>query len=1120
MTTLTRFLSDFNSGAIQRSSSYVSRIDRRSLDIFKQGKDNVYLFAVVKGTYSYDTNIIYDLTDDRIIDTSCSCPVAYDCKHAVALARLFYNEYRDSYLREYNNKLLSGMQKNAILNYQEVENWLSEFKKYLEKTTQKPIVSTNNHIIYYLDQIENMSKLTVEVIKGRLNKNGTLGSISKYTDYPNIISQRLALSEEQRVLFSMLYQHSQMLFNINSYFYQSYLNITGLSFESFKTFIQSGDVYWKLKSDAPLNWSDQEYHLDMSWQKNAEMNTEKLDLSFISGSHRFHLGEYPNLLILAVEPLCYIDIDKNQVGRLNSQYPIELLNHFQQMPEIPVTFLDEFEQLIQKSAVTAKLPKPKSVQEMKVIKGDPQPVLRFGALPNILDQPNFADNPVAEIEFVYPAGIVKLGASNESFVVEFDGSLVRQQRNFVQEQQAIQRLEMLMPSLKWLKDIVKKPDPRVSSKILASFASAKISDWIQQLMPTNQFEIMGWTVEHTEESPFNFQYVNHVNVSLNDAEGQQDWFEVGATVQDSDGNQYDLLEALSTMMRMYPLMFFPSMFDHLDDNKIFIVPTEVGKPDLAISVKDIRPIVSNLYGILQQGERGIDRYDAHQLVELEHRLGMQWQISNRLQSFVDKFKQEYQQQLPTPVGFQGELRPYQQQGLGWLQFLRATEHGGILADDMGLGKTAQTLAHLLMEKQAGYLEGKPALIVAPTSLMHNWYKEAEKFTPDLKVLVLQGQKRHALFEEILQSDVILTTYPLLARDEEKLNQYEYHQLILDEAQNIKNPQAKAAQVVRQLKADHRLCLTGTPMENHLGELWSLFYFLMPGFLYSQEIFNKKYRYPIEKNAEMHLKEKLVGRIKPFILRRLKTEVAKELPEKTTIEVNIDMNSQQSKLYEAVRATMQKTIRELVKEKGFNRSQIHILDALLKLRQVCCDPRLLKLDNVKTENIHSAKLEHLMEMIVPMVEEGRKILIFSQFTAMLTLIEEQLKNASINYVKLTGQTKKREEVITKFQEGNAPIFLISLKAGGVGLNLTAADTVIHYDPWWNPAVEDQASDRAWRIGQDKPVFVYKLVTNQSIEEKIIDLQKNKAALAQSILSTDNEGEVKLTENDMMKLFEKF
>ena len=497
---------------------------------------------------------------------------------------------------------------------------------------------------------------------------------------------------------------------------------------------------------------------------------------------------------------------------------------------------------------------------------------------------------------------------------------------------------------------------------------------------------------------------------------------------------------------------------------------------------------------------------------------MPWQSNDRLKIFADRLQQSYQNQLPTPRGFQGELRPYQQQGLAWLQFLRETEHGGILADDMGLGKTAQTLAHLLLEKQAGRLEQHPVLIIAPTSLMHNWRKEAEKFTPELTVLVLQGSDRIEHFKNIQNVDIVLSTYPLLGRDEELLLAHQYHLLILDEAQNIKNPRSKAAQVVRQIQAKHRLCLTGTPIENHLGELWSLFHFLMPGFLYSQEVFNKKYRNPIEKHADVNLKNKLVSRIKPFMLRRLKTEVAKELPEKTTIEVNIDMNEQQSKLYEAVRATMQKNIRELIAVKGFNRSQIQILSALLKLRQVCCHPSLLDLDHIKNQNVESAKLDHLLEMVQDMVEEGRKILIFSQFTSMLQIIEDQLNTLKIKNVKLTGKTKKRDEVITAFQVGDIPIFLISLKAGGVGLNLTAADTVIHFDPWWNPAAEDQASDRAWRIGQDKPVFVYKLITTQSIEEKILALQRNKANLTKSILIIDHENDVKLTENDVLSLLD--
>ena len=605
------------------------------------------------------------------------------------------------------------------------------------------------------------------------------------------------------------------------------------------------------------------------------------------------------------------------------------------------------------------------------------------------------------------------------------------------------------------------------------------------------------------------------------------WFEVGATISDSDGHRYDLLNIVAYFLEQYPYLMHPDIEQLFDKDHLFAINVGQAHPALAVAFKDILPILQNLTHLLSQNERKIDRYDAQALFDLEHTLGMAWQMPEKLKTFSEKLKAGYQSSLPTPQGFIGELRPYQQQGLAWLQFLAQTEHGGILADDMGLGKTAQTLAHILMEKQAGQLTERPVLIVAPTSLMHNWQKETEKFTPDLSVLLLHGANRHDDFDKIKQHDIVLTTYPLVVRDKEILKNHQFHQIILDEAQNIKNPHSKSAQVLRSLTAKHRLCLTGTPMENHLGELWSLFYFLMPGFLGSQDVFNKHYRHPIEKKGDNRKRERLVNRIKPFMLRRLKTDVAKELPPKTTIEVNIDMNDEQSKLYEAVRATMQDSIKQIIAQQGFKRSQIQILDALLKLRQVCCHPSLLNLDSlpkgksaVKSKAMHSAKLDYLIETVTDMVAEGRKVLIFSQFTSMLALIEQRLHSENIGFSKLTGKTKKRSEAIEAFQSGQVPVFLISLKAGGVGLNLTTADTVIHYDPWWNPAAEDQASDRAWRIGQDTPVFVYKLITNQSIEEKILTMQKNKAELAQSILSTDHEGDIKLSEDELLGLFDKF
>ncbi|WP_374570616.1 SNF2-related protein [Acinetobacter sp.] len=1116
MPSLMQFLSRFSAAAIQRSLNYMDKIDLETIEFFKEGVC-ISMYAQIEGTDYYDTVITYNSKQDRLEESDCSCPVSYDCKHGAALARLFYRDYREQYQKRPAQAHASSAAASQLPHFQ-AQRWLNDFKRHLEQAEPQQPVKTSNYLIYLLDQPLGSNKAVLGVYKARLNKCGDIADASSYSSYDNIVQKRLTLPEAKRQLFNQIYFYGQL--NSRGSYYQSGLNISGILQEHFKAVIQSGDVYWQSRSNPALAWTEQEYQVELAWKKQQENDSERLSIELVSAGSRLSLSASPHIRIMPSQPPCYIDISQHTAGRLQGSFSAELLHQLQQMPELPAALLEEFEQLAGQYPSTRQMPKPKHMQNIEHLAGNPQPVLRFGVLPQFDHQARFYDYALAEIEFAYAGGRVKAGAAGEHFLGRHQGKTVRQQRDLIQEQQAVQRLKQLLPSFKWVKNLAKKQQPDVQHEALGALACAKPQDWIRQLIPSNQIEVMGWKIEHTEHSQFNLQYAVNMQISLDESGSQQDWFNIGATIQDSAGNSYDLLDLIAGLVRQSPDLLDAAAFDNLDENGIFTLNTAPGRPDLALPVKDIKPVLQHLGSMLQQDSRSLDRYDASQLLELQHHLGMEWQVSQRLQQFAERFRQGCRQQLPTPPGFQGELRPYQQQGLGWLQFLRETQHGGILADDMGLGKTAQTLAHLLMEKQAGRLRGAPALIVAPTSLMHNWLKEAGKFAPDLSVLLLQGQNRHQHFEQIPQHDIVLTTYPLLARDEAQLSQYEYHQLILDEAQNIKNPRAKAAHVARQLKARHRLCLTGTPMENHLGELWSLFYFLMPGFLYPQEEFNKKYRHPIEKQGDPQLRQKLVNRLRPFILRRLKTEVAKELPEKTTIEVNIDMDKQQSRLYEAVRATMQENIQQIIAEKGFKRSQIHILDALLKLRQVCCHPSLLQLDSVKSAQAQSAKLEQLMEMAVPMVEEGRKILIFSQFTSMLELIEQRLNSAGVGYVKLTGKTRKRAEAVDAFQSGRVPVFLISLKAGGVGLNLTAADTVIHYDPWWNPAAEDQASDRAWRIGQDKPVFVYKLITNQSIEEKILALQKNKAQLAQSILSADHEGEVKLTEEDVMKLFEEF
>jgi SNF2 family DNA or RNA helicase len=389
--------------------------------------------------------------------------------------------------------------------------------------------------------------------------------------------------------------------------------------------------------------------------------------------------------------------------------------------------------------------------------------------------------------------------------------------------------------------------------------------------------------------------------------------------------------------------------------------------------------------------------------------------------------------------------------------------------------------------------------------------EAAKFTPNLRLVLWHGLDRHERREDIGGADLVVSTYTVLTRDIEIMRGLEWHLVVLDESQAIKNPEAKWSRAVRQLNTRHQLCLSGTPVENNLGEIWSQFAFLMPGLLGDRRDFVRRFRTPIEKNGDDARRLLLARRLKPFLLRRTKREVEADLPAKTEIVQRVLLEGDQRDLYETIRLTMHEKVRREIAAHSLERSQIIVLDALLKLRQVCCDPRLVKLAAMRkalsgsragaeVPAVTSSKLAALMQMLRELASESRRVLVFSQFTSMLDLIKPELAAADIGYVELTGATRDRADPISRFQSGAVPVFLISLKAGGRGLNLTAADTVIHYDPWWNPAVENQATDRAHRIGQKKPVFVYKLIAAGTIEERIIELQDKKGQLATATLDS--------------------
>ena len=484
-----------------------------------------------------------------------------------------------------------------------------------------------------------------------------------------------------------------------------------------------------------------------------------------------------------------------------------------------------------------------------------------------------------------------------------------------------------------------------------------------------------------------------------------------------------------------------------------------------------------------------------------------------LKEFTKNFKGIEPVSVPKTV--KADLRPDQQEGLNWPQFLRDYNFSGILADDMGLGKTLQALSHIASIKSSDD-RGKPVLIITPTSVAYNWQFEAEKFTPSLKVLVLHGPDRKENFEKVPDHDIVVTTYPFISRDEKFFLEQEFDTVILDEAQYIKNAQTKLNKTICQLKTDHRLSLTGTPIENHLSELWAQFNFLMPGFLGSKKEFKKSFRDLIEKHQSTDIQKALARRVKSFVLRRDKNQVMAELPSKTVIVRNIELDKGQRDLYESIRISMHKKVAAAIAQKGLAKSHITVLDALLKLRQTCCDPSLLKIKSAQDIN-KSAKLETLLDMLEEMIEEGRKILLFSQFTSMIKIIAERLAKKGIKHVKITGNIKDRKTPVEAFQKGYIPLFIISLKAGGTGLNLTAADTVIHYDPWWNPAAEEQATDRAYRMGQDKPVFVYKLIASGTVEEKILEMQDKKRAVAKSIFDENAGTGHKLSADDINTLF---
>ncbi|AKV00791.1 Superfamily II DNA/RNA helicase, SNF2 family [Labilithrix luteola] len=641
-----------------------------------------------------------------------------------------------------------------------------------------------------------------------------------------------------------------------------------------------------------------------------------------------------------------------------------------------------------------------------------------------------------------------------------------------------------------------------------------------------QLRTMGWRVDIAKDYPFRVVQSEprwYANVESSDPENPEaqrpDWFGLELGV-DLDGRRVNLLPALLELIERANGKALAELA--AATRKCLALPVGEGLflPVPAERARAILRVLAELWEgqVSPKGKIEFPQVRAPALLALDEAFKVDGETlhvegDGRARAWAELLTQPVATATP-PVGLQAQLRPYQIEGLTWLQNLRERGCGGVLADDMGLGKTLQTISHLLKEKEGGRLD-RPAMIIAPTSLVPNWDREIKKFAPQLKVYCFHGPDRAESYHLAAEADIIVTSYPVVCRDEELLGQRKYHMVILDEAQTIKNLRSRAHVACRKIDAEHRIALSGTPVENHLGELWALLDFVNPGLLGDEAHFNRFYRVPVEKGKNEERLMALREVVAPYILRRMKRDVAKELPPKTEVMRPIELRGSQRELYESIRVAAHAEVRKLIKKKGLAASTVPILGALTKLRQVCCDPRLVRISTAGQVR-ESAKYQMFFDLVEKQLSGGHRILVFSQFTSMLGLLANGLKERKIPFTELTGATMDRAAAVDKFESGQATVFLISLRAGGTGLTLTSADVVIHYDPWWNPAIQAQATDRAYRIGQKKPVISYHLFAAGSVEERILGLQQSKRHVADAILGNATAGSG-LTENEIDVLF---
>ncbi|PID60360.1 MAG: helicase SNF2 [Gammaproteobacteria bacterium] len=1075
-------------GSVATSRGRAYKSDRRVQSLELEDKTNK-LYALVTGSAAQPYAQTISLASHRLRG-ECSCPVGVNCKH-VAAVLLTWIDLQGQYRSEAHDSPANV-----------VDRWMQQIIEANDDLdagieTHEPGEPLLFYQLDYGALSHERKAFTLQILQSRLLKRGGYGKETPYRHHSHFHHPDWVMPSDHAILALLGGRTS-------NFSYQPLTLENGIGHLVLDKLMETERCFYGSEREQPLRRGPTR-QLEFHWHQDAD-GMHRLEVLLAGGDDDGHT----DWRLIPTDPPWYLLADEALAGPLEQTPNAQLLAHFIDAPPIPDDMAQSVSNALASRLARHAPPMPKKPDFVRIDE-PPKPVL-------ILQSRDQSPNPLdyfASIHFRY--GDYTLPFEGEMTETTLEGhtgdghTLILKRR--VDAERALvvdfgRRFQDFQPALSRNPEFYSLAD-RIPQ---ARGVQQVVQTWRHLCERQDELEANGWQVIVREPFSLSFESVTRLEAEISDT--GSNWFDMALKLRHGD-QRFDLLPLVIDWLQ-----------NGASDDPI-LLQSDSGQW-LEIPPELFRPVASTLLELYDEpGDSDTLRLPRQRAGDLDvlgdawddDGFDVEWQGAETLRALADAFGDIDSGSIEAaeqPANVSLALRPYQLEGLGWLNFLARHGFNGILADDMGLGKTLQTLAHIADQQARGALD-KPTLIVAPTSLLGNWAREIERFVPTLTAAIWHGTQRSRAALERASPDIVITSYSLVTRDFDFLDAFGFGLLVLDEAQAIKNPAAKVTQMVKQFAIDRRICLTGTPLENHLGELWSQFDFLMPGLLYSRKFFTRHFRTPIEVHGDAERQERLAQLIRPFLLRRRKEAVAADLPPKTEIIREVALKPEQAKLYESIRVSMEQRVRTLLKERGLARSHIELLDALLKLRQTCCHPNLVKLASARGVE-ESAKTDLLMSMLEELIDEGKKVLLFSQFTEMLAIIETEVKKRRLPFVKLTGRTRKRTEAIDAFQYGDIPLFLISLKAGGTGLNLTAADTVIHYDPWWNPAVEAQASDRAHRIGQDKPVFIYKLVASETVEEKILVMQEKKKILADQTLDSTDTGALRgLSTEDVLELF---